>query len=414
MLFIAAVVVALVFRDRIPFLAAPIPTKTQLLVQASPVAAPTATTVAVVLPVASNIPASTNTPVFTDTPAASATASLPSLPTLGGADLIAFLSNRDIWLVNTDGSNVRQLTKDGADKQNLQWSPDGQSLFYISGKCVQSVTVPEGVISQVACFPSVSYLDAFRISPDGTQVAISLNHIVYVVPFDLTKLKTARTHIDLENMNGIFTYGGAYEAPSKGVLWSSDGKKLAIVTLSPVGGIQVDLILVFDISGCTTAKPCPTKILPGTAQPLASPTPGAPLMPPLLDNFPGSRFTMKGQSTTIPSVDWDGQSNFLLNSIFRYQFGYLYNYNLDTKQAAVMIAPTGTTCCYSDAHWSPDGTYVLFAFQDINQGNQAKTQLFYVSYGSIGTGAKYTPLPLPADILTNPLDLPDSALRPAK
>jgi hypothetical protein len=123
---------------------------------------------------------------------------------------------------------------------------------------------------------------------------------------------------------------------------------------------------------------------------------------------------MSDAKPNIPSLDWDGQINFLLNSIFRYQLGYLYNYNFATKQPAALIAPMGVTCCYTDARWSPDGTYILFAFQDINQGNQAKTQLFYVSYGSVGTGAKYTAFPLPADILSNPLDHPEPALRPAK
>jgi len=198
------------------------------------------------------------------------------------------------------------------------------------------------------------------------------------------------------------------------VLWSSDGKKLAITTLSPVNGIQVDLILVFDISGCTNATPCPTKNSARNPATVGQSHTWRSFHAPLLDNFPGSRFTMKGQSTILPSVDWDGQSNFLLNSIFRYQFGYLYNYNLDTKQAALMLSPMGTTCCYSDARWSPDGSYILFAFQDINQGNQAKTQLFYISYGSIGTGAQYTPLPLPATVFSNPVDLPDTAQRPAK
>jgi Tol biopolymer transport system component len=124
--------------------------------------------------------------------------------------------------------------------------------------------------------------------------------------------------------------------------------------------------------------------------------------------------TGSGQSTIIPSFDWDGQSLFVLNSIFRYQFGYLYTYNLEKKQPAELISPMGTACCYTDARWSPDGSYILFAFQDINQGNNARTQMFYVSYGSLGTGAKYTPLPLPDNILNNPADHPEPALRPAK
>ena len=233
-------------------------------------------------------------------------------------------------------------------------------------------------------------------------MAISLNHIVYVVPFDLTKLKTATGWTQLQDMKGEFTYGGPYQAPTKGVLWSSDGKKLAVATLSPVGGKQLDLIVVFDLSACSNAAPC------------------NPAEPRLLDNFPGSRFTMKGygtaggQSTTIPSFDWDGLSLFLLNTIYRYQYGYLYTYNFGNKQVAQLTDPMGTSCCYSDARWSPDGSYFLFAYQDINQGNQARTQLFYISYGSLGTGSKYTPLPLPDGVLTNPQDQPEPALRTAR
>ena len=151
-------------------------------------------------------------------------------------------------------------------------------------------------------------------------------------------------------MKGSLIYGGAYQSPTKDVLWSSDGKKLAIDTLSPSNGRQIDLILVFDISSCTSATPCPPRILPGTPQPLASPTPGN-TAPPLLDNFPGSRFTMSGfgtsggQSTIIPSFDWDGQALFLLNSIFRYQYGYLYTYNFEKKQTATLLSPMGTACC---------------------------------------------------------------------
>jgi tRNA A-37 threonylcarbamoyl transferase component Bud32 len=411
---IVVVVGVLIFKDKIPFLAAPIPTQTQNLTMAStllPVSVPSATTAGNILPVASNTPAPTNTP------AASPTTLVPSLPSLGGADLIAFLSNKDMWLINTDGSDLRQLTKDAAEKHALQWSPDGQSLFYISGKCIQSVTVPEGVISQITCFTTADYLEAFRISPDGSQVAISLNRVIYVVPFDLAKLKTANTHIQLENMNGSLIYGGSNEAPSKNVLWSSDGKKLAIDTLSPSAGKQIDLILVFDISACTSTKICPPRILAGTPQTVASPTPNLNPAPPLLDNFPGSRFTMigygtgSGQSTVIPSFDWDGQSLFLLNSIFRYQFGYLYTYNIEKKQTAVLTDPMRTSCCYTDARWSPDGSYILFAYQDINN---ARTQLFYIPFGTIGTGVKYTPLPLPDGMLSKSADHPEPALRPAR
>ena len=190
-------------------------------------------------------------------------------------------------------------------------------------------------------------------------------------------------------MEGCLTYGDLpNQAPTKSVRWSSDGKQIAIDTLSPSGGVRVDLILVFDISACDSAAPK------------------------LLDNFPGSRFTMTGyaKNPVIPSFDWDGGSLFLLNSIYRYQFGYLYVYNAETKRAADLLDPLGTSCCYTDARWSPDGSYIFFAYQAIG-GN---TQLYYIPYGSIGTGAKYTPLDLPANLLSKPGDHPDAALRPAQ
>ena len=59
-------------------------------------------------------------------------------------------------------------------------------------------------------------------------------------------------------------------------------------------------------------------------------------------------------------------------------------------------------------------TNILFAYQDISQSNTAKTQLYYVSFGTIGTSTTYTPLPLPDGLLSNPKDHPEPALRPAK
>jgi Tol biopolymer transport system component/tRNA A-37 threonylcarbamoyl transferase component Bud32 len=388
------------FRDKIPFLAAPVPTQTQTLIQDTPtltVAPPTATLVVAVEPAASDTPAST------DTPAPSPTATVPSLPSVGGADLIAFLSNKDVWLINADGTDPRQITHDAVGKQNLQWAPDGESLFYLSGKCVQSVTVPEGVVSTITCFTSADYLEAFEISPDGSMVAISLNRQLYIVPLDITKLKVAKNANDLISMKGIFTYVNNLPNQNaiKNVRWSSDGKKIAADSLAPSAGQTIDLILVYDLTACTNDTPCNSSMY-------------------YKDNFPGERFSMKGfgtgsgKSSVIPSYDWDGESLFLLNSVIRNNvYGYLYNYNMSNKRAE-QLDPLGGQCCYTDARWSPDGTYVLFSFQDIGQGSESKSHLYYISYGSIGTGAQYTPLPLSDAVLSSPVDHPDPVLRPAK
>src|SRR5947209_9506523 len=49
-------------------------------------------------------------------------------------DQIAFASNRDgafnIFVMNPDGSNVRQLTKNTQDSLYPAWSPDGRYIAY--------------------------------------------------------------------------------------------------------------------------------------------------------------------------------------------------------------------------------------------------------------------------------------------
>ena len=402
---LGAIVGIFVFKDKIPFLAAPIPAKTQSVTQASqtlPVTIPTETTAVVSLPV------STNTPASTDTPAPSPAPTVASLPKIGAADLIAFLSNKDIWLVNVDGTEPRPLTKDGADKHDLQWAPDGKNLYYISGKCIQSVTFPAGTISTVTCFNSAEHVDAFEVSPDGKQVAISVNRVLFILPLDLTALSGARSVGQLALLpGGIFKYPDLTKLSSiKQVHWLKNTNRIAVDSITPTGtGPTIDNIVIYDLTSCTSAKPCDSTTFFTTKY---------------ITQFPFQRFDMtgygvgSGKYSIIPSYDANEDGLFLLNSIARNEFyGYLYSFNLTTFKNA-QVDPLGTQCCYTDARWSPDGTYMLFAYQDISKGGASRTQLYYISYGTIGTGTQYTPLALPDEVLSKMTDHPAPALRPAQ
>ncbi len=384
---VALVAGVIMFKNKIPFLAAASPTKSQ------PTVTPGATTAR--LPTGTDVPVGISptvkgeTPIPSNTPNPSPTVTLQGLANIGGADLIAFLNNNDIWVMGVDGSNLSQITKDGGIKYDLQWSPDGQNLFYISGLCIDSVSVPSGLESEITCFPSATYLEAFEISPDGGQVAISLNRVLYVVPFDLTSIKNAHTWTQLRDMKGCYTYNTDQNlAPPKSVRWSSDGKNLAVNVIGVDGSRRVDQISLFNISSCNSASTF------------------------AWDNFPATRFTMTGYSSNpvIPSFAWDGNTLFVLNSKIRYDLGYLYAYNTETKRGE-NLDPLQTTCCYTAARFSPNGSFLLFIYQNINN---AKTQMYYVSYGTIRSGVTYTPLTLPTGFFSTLTDHLDATLRPVK
>jgi serine/threonine protein kinase len=384
---LGAVAGIVMLRDKIPFLAAPSPSPIQVIGANETLVTrqPTDTKTPGVIPPLVTIDSPTAT--FTSSPSPSPTAK--GLPNIGGADLIAFLNNNDIWVMGVDGSDLTQITKDGGGKIDLQWSPDGQSLFYINGMCIQSVTVPGGEVTEITCFPAATYLEAFEISPDGKQVAISLNRVLYVVPFDLDAISKARTWTQLRNMKGCYTYNTDQNlAPPKSVRWSGNGKTLAINVNSVDAGKRVDMISIFDISTCNSTSPF------------------------ALDNFPASRFAMTGYTTSpvIPSFAWDGNTLFVLNSKIRYDLGYLYAYNTETKRGE-NLDPLQSACCYAGARFSPDGSRLLFVYQNINN---AKTQMYYVSYGTIRTGVNYTPLTLPDGFFSVLGDHLDATLRPVK
>lgn len=292
--------------------------------------------------------------------------------------------------MTVEGKDLKQWTSDGAVKHNLRWAPGGESLFYISGKCVYRLLFPQGETNVLTCFVVADYLEAFEISPDGKQVAISLNRELYVVPFNKERLAKARSRIDLKAMQGCYTYT---DLGVKGARWSKDGRKLALlVEVVGKGSRREDAIRVLDIHACDSTQ----KIA--------------------LDTFPAARFEMSGfnERPVIPSFDWDGEFLFLLHSDVRNEgFGFLYSYNLDSK-TATLLDPVGTRCCYRDAHWSPDGSAVIFAYQDINLGADSVTQLYYVDYGLIGSGVRLVPLPVPADLFRNPRARPEPVLRPAR
>jgi serine/threonine-protein kinase len=344
----------------------------------------------------SSIPAITDTPAPTDTPQPPTDTPAPSLPLLGGADKIAFVANNEIWLMNVDGSNLEQLTFDGASKNDLQWLPDGNTILFLSGKTIKYFDITTETVDTLTSFPSEVSVDAFRVSHDGKQVMVAMSNSIWVVPFDFEKFKTITTRGPLTRIEGaciVPTDGTKAALKVREARWSADDRLVAWLykgndEVNP--NLQAEQVMVLDITSCQ-----PDKIV-------------------RMDNFPGSRFTPTGyQTRELPDFDWDGLSLFVFNVARRNEgWGEMYIYNWETHKPTQAI-PLGT-CCYRDARFSPDGTYIFFAFQDLQLGPEAKTQVFYAPVGDLNTGFKFTPLPLDVNFFKNPREGTQAAIRPAQ
>ena len=115
----------------------------------------------------------------------------------------------------------------------------------------------------------------------------------------------------------------------------------------------------------------------------------------------------------LPSFSWDGIDLFLFNTFKRNDgYGPLYTYDLSLG-IEEKINPVRGLCCYRDARWSPDGNYILFAFQDQVQGADSETLVYYIPFKDAGSGKTFEPLKLTPNFFGNPREKPQFALRPA-
>lgn len=368
-------------------MASPVVTETPMVTFTSP---PSVTETAAPLDHSTEIPVVIVEATSTEAPSTpTETPTAPSVTGIGGADKIAFVANSEIWLMNIDGTELLQLTTDGATKSDLQWLPDGETVIFISGLTVKSYNIRTDVVDIVTNFPSASSLNVFRVSHDGKQAMISVNNEIFVVPFDISQMKNVSKKSDLLALEPCIVPEGKTKSALivKEARWSTDDTLVAWMFKGPDASDQVS---VLNIQDCT----------PATIK--------------ILDTFPGTRFNPTGfQTRLMPDFDWDGFNQFIFNTSIRNNgWGNLHIYNWETHKPTLTVNPINKRCCYRDARWSPDGTYLLFAFQDEGLADAAQTLLYYVPYGDIVAGANVSPIPLPEGFFKNPKEAPQPALRP--
>jgi len=321
---------------------------------------------------------------------------IPSLPSLGKADMIAFVANNEIWTMNVDGSDLKQRTTDGAPKNDLQWL-DRNTLLFLTGTIVKYYKMDTDSVETLTSFPASYSLDAYQVSRDGKQVIIGMNNEVFVVPFDLEIMQDINSRSKLLEMQGACILPTPKTRAALQVQegrWWTDDKLVAWLFQGIDAGdnsLQAEQVGVMDISSCNEEEIR------------------------MLDNFPSNRFNPVGyQNREIPDFDWDGFDLFLFNTSRRNNgWGELYMYNWKTHKPN-LINPVEGKCCYRDARWSPDGSYLVYAFQDLTLGGAAPTVVYYIPAGQLGNGTTFQPLPLDPGFFKNAKEAPQFALRPSE
>jgi len=315
-------------------------------------------------------------PAFTPTP----TSTPP-----GGADQIALLSGNDIYLMNMDGSDLVQVRSENAPKSNLQWIP-GDRLVYISRNCAFLLDATTKQTKQLSCFNASELLEGFSVSSDGKLVAISIQRTLNILPFDIDMLKAFDTRFNFVEREDNCYYN---QYPFREILWPKDSESsflAAHVIDTRLANPDQVFLLSADLENCKNVE-------------LSR-----------LDTIPGGRIDFDKDSTKrLGSFDWDGKNLFILNDLLRNDgFGNLYQYNSETKEHE-KLNPINGECCYRDARWSPDGKYILVAFQRFDRSS---IELYYLPIADLRSGKTFTPIQLPSGFFSTSREKPQPALRP--
>ena len=136
---------------------------------------------------------------------------------------IAFVSNTrsggggEIYVMNANGSNPRNLTKNGDDyfEAYPAWSPDGTKIAFYSNGRVYEIHVMDADGSNRVTLRSTGQVFDLSWSPDGTKIAFVASYNIYVMDADGSNL------VQLTESNDIGLFG---------IDWSPDGSKLVFIS----------------------------------------------------------------------------------------------------------------------------------------------------------------------------------------
>ncbi|MBK9745797.1 MAG: PD40 domain-containing protein [Chloroflexi bacterium] len=145
---------------------------------------------------------------------------------------ITFASDRsgnfDVYVMQNNGAEPRNLTNNSANDNSPDWSPDGSTILFISdrdgGQDVYTVAVADGAVQRITS--NGTRKSAPTWSPDGTKIAYweGAEGLEQIVTFDLAS-----------GASTTLTSG----APSSWAAWSPDGSSIAYFQNTALGTADI-------------------------------------------------------------------------------------------------------------------------------------------------------------------------------
>jgi len=157
-------------------------------------------------------------------------------------DLEANKGRIDLWLMNADGSNPRQLTSAPEPDTDPLWAPDGKSIFFLSPRGGSSqvwrLSLDGGEPVQITKSPID--VDAFVLSRDGTQLAFAAETFPDCDSLDCTKKRLdekAKSKASGQLYDSLFFRH-----------WDTwrDGRRAHLFVQKVAGGTPVDVMKKFN------------------------------------------------------------------------------------------------------------------------------------------------------------------------
>ena len=126
----------------------------------------------------------------------------------------------DLWVVNRDGTGLRQLTNDAAHDRRPLWSADGTRLLFYSDRSgryqVWTIAADGSALMQVTDHPGMLVQPVW--SPDGTRGIADVVH-----PSAKSLMFDPRMPAGQQRVEELPTFPGGFAATS----WSPDGTRVA-------------------------------------------------------------------------------------------------------------------------------------------------------------------------------------------